>query len=153
MLINKSVDQTKYGLTNEEKSAVAERFIRTLKTKIYRYMTSISTNVYIDKLDDMVNEYNSAYHRTVDVKDNAYIDSTELHSNKKTNDRGTKFKVGDHVKISKYKNIFAKGYTPNWPEEVFIIKELKIQFHRHMLVMISMVRNYWKILWKRTTKY
>ena len=108
MLINKSVDQTKYGLTNEEKSAVAERFIRTLKTKIYRYMTSISTNVYIDKLDDMVNEYNSAYHRTVDVKDNAYIDSTELHSNKKTNDKGPKFKVGDHVKFQNTKTFLLK---------------------------------------------
>ena len=68
-----------YFIHNEGKSVVAERFIRTLKTKIYKYMTSISKNVYIDKLDDIVNEYNNTYHRTiklkpVDVKDNTCID-------------------------------------------------------------------------------
>ena len=102
-----------YSIHNEGKSVVAERFIRTLKTKIYKYMTSISKNVYIDKLDDIVNEYNNTYHRTikmkpVDVKDNTYIDSS-----KEVNDKNPKFKVGDLVRISKYKNIFAKGYTPN----------------------------------------
>ena len=69
-----------YSIHNEGKSVVAERFIRTLKTKIYKYMTSISKNVYIDKLDDIVSEYNNTYHKTikiksVDVKDNTYIDS------------------------------------------------------------------------------
>ena len=68
-----------YSIHNEGKSVVAERFIRTLKTKIYKYMTSISKNVYIDKLDDIVNEYNNTYHRTIkmkpaNVKDNTYID-------------------------------------------------------------------------------
>ena len=86
-------------------------------------MTSISKNVYIDKLDDIVNEYNNTYHRTikmkpVDVKDNPYIDS-----NKEVNDKDPKFKVDDHVRISKYKNIFTKGYTPNW-SDVFIIKKV-----------------------------
>ena len=52
-----------YSIHNEGKSVVAERFIRTLKTKIYKYMTSTSKNVYIDKLDDIVNEYNNTYHR------------------------------------------------------------------------------------------
>ena len=88
-------------------------------------MTSISKNVYIDKLVDIVNEYDNTYDRTikmkpVDVKDNTYIDS-----NKEVNDKDPKFKVGDHVRISKYKNIFAKGYTPNWSEEVFVIKKVK----------------------------
>ena len=69
-----------YSIHNEGKPVVTERFIRTLKTKIYKYMTSISKNVYINKLDDIVNEYNNTYHKTikmkpVDVKDNAYIDS------------------------------------------------------------------------------
>ena len=77
-----------YSIHNEGKSVVAERFIRTLKTKIYKYMTSVSKNVYINKLDDIVKEYNNTYHRTikvkpVDVKDNTYIDKTELHSNEK----------------------------------------------------------------------
>ena len=76
-----------YSIHNEGKSVVAERFIRTLKTKIYKYMTSISKNVYIDKLDDIVNEYNNTYHRTikmkpVDVKDNTYIDSVKAVNNK-----------------------------------------------------------------------
>ena len=134
-----------YSIHNKGKSNVAERFIRTLKTKIYKYMTSISKNVYIDKLDDIVNEYNNTYHRAsrikpVDVKDNLYIDSTGLHSmelhsaelrstkkhsNKDVNDKNPKFKVGDHVRISKDKNVFAKGYTPNWSEEVFVIKKVK----------------------------
>ena len=98
-----------HSIYNEGKSVVAERFIRTLKTKIYKYMTSVSKNVYIDKLDDIVGEYNNTYHRTikmkpVDVKDNTYIDF-----NKEVNDKDSKLKVGDHVRISEYKNIFAKG--------------------------------------------
>ena len=81
--------------------------------------------MYIDKLDHIVNEYNNTYHRTikikpVDVKDNTYIDF-----DKEVSDKDPKFKVSDHVRISKYKNIFAKGYTPIWSEEVFVIKEVK----------------------------
>ena len=114
-----------YSIYNEGKSVVAERYIRTLKTKTRKYMTSISKNVYIDKLDDTVNEYNSTYHRTikkkpVEVKDNTYIDFK-----KEVNDKDPKFKVSDHGRISKYKNIFAKGYTPTWSEEVFLIKKVK----------------------------
>ena len=76
-----------YSTHHERKSVVAERFSWTLKIKIYKYMTSVSKNVYIDKLDDIVNEYNNTYHRTikmkpVDVKDKTCIDSMELHSNK-----------------------------------------------------------------------
>ena len=76
-------------------------------------MTSVSKNVYIDKLDDLVSDYNNLYHRTiqmkpVDVKDNTYIDLK-----KEVNDKDPIFKVGDHVRISKYKTIFAKGYTSN----------------------------------------
>ena len=111
-----------YSTHNEGKSVVAERFIRTIKNKIYKYMSSISKNVYIDKSDDIVNEYNNTYHRTIkmkpiDVKDKKYIDF-----GKEFNGNDPKFKVGDHVRISRYKNIFAKVYTPNWSEEVFVIK-------------------------------
>ena len=114
-----------YSTHNEGKSIFSERFIRTIKSKIYKRMTSISKYVYIDKLDDTVHEYNNTYHRTVkikpiDVKDNTYIDF-----GKEVNDNDPKFKVGDHVKISKYKYIFAKGYTPTWSEEIFVIKEIK----------------------------
>ena len=100
-------------------------YIRALKSKIYKHMTSISKNVYINKLDDIVDEYNNTYHTTikmkpVDVKDNTYINT-----NKEINNKDPKFKVGDHVKMSKYKNIFAKGYTLNWSEEVFVINKVK----------------------------
>ena len=81
--------------------------------------------MYIDKSDDIVNEYNNTKYRTtkmkpIDVKDNTYIDF-----GKEVNDNDPKFKVGNHVRILKYKNIFAKGYTPNWSEEVFVIKKTK----------------------------
>ena len=86
-------------------------------------MISISKNVYIDKLDDIVDEYNNTYHtkikmKPIDVKDNTYINN-----NKEVNNKDPKFKAGHRVRIPKYKNIFAKGYTPNWSEEVFVIKK------------------------------
>ena len=123
----KDNDTEMYSIHNEGKFVVAERFIRPLKTKIYKYMTSISKNLFIDKLDDIVNEYNNTYHITIKIKpfvikDNTYIDSMKLHSMELHSNRGPKFKVGDHVRISKYKNIFAKGYTPSWSEKVFLIK-------------------------------
>ena len=85
----------------------------------------MSKNAYIDKLDDVFNKYNNTVHTTIkmkpiDIKDNSYIDFT-----KEVNDKESKFKVGDHVRISKYKDIFAKGYTPNWSEEIFIINKIK----------------------------
>ena len=114
-----------YSTHNEGKSVVAERFIRRIKNKIYKYMTSMSKNVCIDKLDDIVHKYNNKKHKTIkmkpiDVKGNTFIDF-----GKEVNYNDPKFKVGDHVRISKYKNIFAKGYTPNWSEEIFVIKKIK----------------------------
>ena len=91
-----------YSIHNEVKSVVV---VRTLKNKIYKYTTSISKNVHIDKLDDLVCEYHNTYHRTIwmkPVKDNTYIDSMEFHSNKEANDNDPKFKVHDRVKISKF---------------------------------------------------
>ena len=112
-------DIAMYSTHNEGKSVAAERFIGTLKNKIYKHMTSISKFIYIDKIDDIVNEYNNTNHRTIkmmpiDVKDNIYINI-----GKEVNDKDAKFKVGDHVRISKYKNIFAEGHTPNWSEKNF----------------------------------
>ena len=88
-------------------------------------MTAVSKNVYIDNLSDIVSEYNNTYHRAikmkpVDVKDNKYIDF-----NKEVNDKDSKFKVGDHVRISKYKNILLKDIFQIKSEEVFVIKEVK----------------------------
>ena len=112
-----------YSMYNEGKSAVAERFIRTLKSKLYKHMTAIGKNVYYDVLDDVVNKYNNAKHSTIkmkpiDVKDNkrVYIDEH--------NEKDSRFKVGDRVGISKFKNIFAKGHTPNWSSEIFIVDKV-----------------------------
>ena len=102
-----------YSTHNEGKSVVAERFIRTLKNKIYKYMTSISENLYIDKLDDIVNEHNNIYHRTIKIKPIDVKDNKFINIDKEVNEKDPKFKVVDHVIISKYKKIFAKGYTPN----------------------------------------
>ena len=88
-------------------------------------MTSISKNVYINKLDDIVDEYNNTYHTTIKMKPIDVKDNTYINIDKENNDKGPKFKVCDRVRISKYKNIFAKGYTPNWSEEVFLIKKVK----------------------------
>ena len=121
----KDNDIEMYSIHNEGKSVVVERFIRRLKTKIYKYMTSVSKNVYIDKLNDIVGERDNTFHRAikmnpVDVRDNTYSDLK-----KEVNDKHPKFRVGEHVRISKYKNIFAKGYTPSWSEEVFVVSKSK----------------------------
>ena len=110
---------------DEGKSLAAERFIWTLKNINYRYMTSVSKNVYIDKLDDIVNKYNNIYHssikmKPIDVKSNTYIGPS-----KERNDKNQIFKIGDIVRISKYKRVFAKSYTPNWSEKIFVIKKVK----------------------------
>ena len=88
-------------------------------------MTSISKNVYIGKLDDIVNNYNNADHRTIKMKPVDVKSSTSIDSSKEINNKDPKFKIGDIFRISKHKNIFAKGYTPNWFEEVFVIKNVK----------------------------
>ena len=121
----KDNDIVMYSTYNEGKSVVAERFIKTLKNKIYKDMTTISKNLYFDVLDDIVKKYNNTYHSTIkmkpiNVKDNNFTEYIE-ESNKKS----PKFKIGYHVRISKYKNILAKGYTPNWSEEIFIVNSVK----------------------------
>ena len=122
-LQNNSIEM--YSRHDEGKSVVAKRFIRTLENKIYKYMTSISKNVHIDKLDDIMNNYNNAYHGTIKMKPADVKSNTCIQSSKEINDRDLKFETGDIVKISKSKNIFAKGYTPNWSEEVFVINKVK----------------------------
>ena len=88
-------------------------------------MTSVSKNVYIDRLFDKVRKYNNTYHSTikmkpVDVKSNTHIDSS-----KENNNKDATIKIADYVIISKYRNIFTNGYVPNWSEEAFVIKKLK----------------------------
>ena len=112
-----------YSTHNEGKSVVAERFIRTLDNKIYKRMTAISKNVYFNILNDIVDEYNNTYHKTIkmkpiDVKSNSFAEYNE-----ESSEKDPKFKVNDHVRISNYKNIFAKGYALHWSEEMFVVKK------------------------------
>ena len=88
-------------------------------------MTFMWKNVYIDKLDDIVNKYNITYHRTIKMKPNDVKSRTYIDSSKEIDNKDPKFKTVDIIRISKYKNIFAKGYVPNWFEEVFLIKKVK----------------------------
>ena len=94
-----------YSTDNEGKSVVAEKFIRTLKNKIYKYMTSTSKNVYIDKLEDIVHKYNNTYHSAIKMKSFDVKPKTCINSNKEINDEDPKFKIDDIVRISEYKNI------------------------------------------------
>ena len=122
-----------YSTYNEGKSVVAERFIRTLKNKLYKHMAATGKNVYYDVLDCVVSKYNNTKHNTIKMKlkdvknDNkkVYIDEhNEKDTTKSSYSERSRFKVGDRVRISKFKNIFAKGYTPNWSKEMFIVDKI-----------------------------
>ena len=122
-----------YSTFNEGKSVVAERFIRTLKNKLYKHITATGKSVYYDVLDDVVNEYNNTKHSTIKMKPkDVKNDTTKLSAiarNKRVyideyNKKSARYNVGDRVRISKFKNIFAKGYTPNWSREIFIINKI-----------------------------
>ena len=114
-----------YSIHNEGKFVVTERFIRSLKNKIYKHMTAISKNVYFDVFDDIVDEYNNIYHKTIKMKPIDVKSDSFAEYNEESNEKDPKFKIGDHVRISKYKNIFEKGYAPNWSEEIFAVKKKK----------------------------
>ena len=108
---------------NEGKSVIAERFSRTLKNKLYKHMTATGKNVYYNVLDDVVNEYKNTKHssikmKPIDIRDNKTVCIDEH------NEKDSRFKVGDRVRISKFKNIFPKGYTPNWSKKIFIVNKI-----------------------------
>ena len=115
-------DTIVYSTFNEGKSVVAERFIRTLKNKLYKHMTATGKNIYY-VLDDIVNEYNNTNHNTIKMKPIDVGDNKRVHIDEH-NEKDSRFKVGDRVRISKFKNIFAKGYTPNWSREIFIVNKI-----------------------------
>ena len=114
-----------YSTCNEGKSVVAERFNRTLKNKIFQHMAAVSKNVYFDILDDIVIKYNNTVNRTVKMKPTNVTSDSYAEYNKDSNENKSKFKFVDRVRKSKYKIIFAKGYTRNWSEEIFIINKIK----------------------------
>ena len=115
-------DINMYSTYNEGNSVVAERFIRTLKNK-YKHMTATGKNVYYDVLDDVVNKYNNTKHSTIKMKP-IYVKNNEIVYIDEHNGKDSKFKVGDRVRIFRYKNIFAKGYAPNWSSEIFIVDKI-----------------------------
>ena len=88
-------------------------------------MTDVSKNVHFDVLDNIVNKYNNTVHRTIKMKPIDVTSDSYAEYNEDSNEKDPKFKVGDRIKISKYKNIFAKRYTQNWSEEVFVVSKLK----------------------------
>ena len=114
-----------YSTYNEGNSVIAKRVIRTLQNKIYKHMAAISKSVYFDVLNDIVDEYNNTYHKTIKMKPTDVKSNSFAEYNEKSNEKDPKFKVGDHVRISKYKNNFAEGYTPNWSENIFVVKKVK----------------------------
>ena len=112
-----------YSTYNEGKSVVAERFIRTLKNKLYKHMTATGKKVYY-VLDDAVNKYNNTKHSTIKMKPIDVGDNNKRVYIDEHNEKDSRFKVGDRVRISKFKNIFAKEYTPNQSKEIFIVDKI-----------------------------
>ena len=117
-----------YSTYNEGKSVVAERFIRTLKSKLYKLMAAIGKNVYYDVLDDVVNKYNNTKHSTIKMKPIDVGNNNKRVYIDEHNKKNSRFKVDDRVRISKFKNIFAEGYTPNWSSEIFIVDKVNIKY-------------------------
>ena len=113
-----------YSTYNDGKSVVAERLIRTLKNKIFKHTTAVSKNVYFDMLDDIVDKYNNTVHRKIKMKPIDVTSDSYAEYNEDSIKTEHKFKVGDRVRISKYKNSFTKWYI-YWSEEVFIINKIK----------------------------
>ena len=105
-----------YSIQNEGK---------TLKNKIYKHMTTVGKNLYFNILDDTVDKHNDSYQSSIKMKLTDVTDSSFIEYNKESNEKGPKLKVDDLARSSKYKNIFAKGYTPNWSEEIFPVKKIK----------------------------
>ena len=115
-----------YSTHNEWNSVVAEKFMGTLKNKIYKYMTSVSKNIYIDKLDDIVKRYNNTYHSTIKMKPIDVKSNTYIYSSKEINDKNSKFNIVDSVRISKYKSVFANVFVIKKVKEYCVITLLKI---------------------------
>ena len=114
-----------YSTYNKGKSVVAERFIRTLKNKIFKHVAAISKIVYFDVLDDIVNKCNNTVHRTIIMKPIDVTSHSYAEYNEDSNEKTPKFKAGHRVRISKYENIFDKARTKNWSEGVFIISKIR----------------------------
>ena len=114
-----------YSTYNEGKSVIAERFIRTLKNKLYKHMAAVDKNVYWDVLDDIVKKYNGTINKSIGMRPKDVSDDVKAEYVEESNEKSARFSVGDRVRISKFKNVFAKGYTPNWSKEIFVVSRVK----------------------------
>ena len=119
-----------------KESVLAERFIRTLKTKIHKYMTAISKNIYFDALENIVNKYNNTIHRTIKMKPIDVTSDSFAEYNEDSNNKNSKFKVGDNARISKYKIFLLKDIFQNNQKKTLLLMKLKIQFRGLMLLVI-----------------
>ena len=136
-----------YSTENEEKSSVVERWNRTIKNKMWKQFTAQNTTYYLDILSQIVKEYNNTKHTSIKMapneasnKNNEGLVYFNLYGNTKQLIKASAFKVGDKVRISKYKRkVFDKGYTPNWTEEVFVIS--KIQYTNPITYIIKDLHN------------
>ena len=125
-----------YSTYNEGKSVVAERFIRTLKNKIFKHMTAVSKNVYFDVLDDIVNKYNNTVHRSIKMKPIDITYDSYAEYNEDSDEKDPKFKVGDHVKISNTETFLLKDILKIGQEKFLLLAKLKIRFRGLMLLVI-----------------
>ena len=113
-----------YSTYNEGKSVVAERFIKALKNKIYKHMTYIGKNVYINALDDIVDKYNNTVHISIKMKPKGVSDSVLVEYAEESNKKDFKYRIGDNVRISKYKNIFVQNTVQNTVPWTYLINDL-----------------------------
>ena len=124
---------TLYSTENEEKSSEVEKWNRTMKNKMWKMFTANNNTIYFDKLDNLVNEYNNTKHSSIKMtpaeasnKKNQAAVYFNLYGNLKPSATKPKYKLGDKVRISKYKRaVFDKGYTPNWTEEIFTVDKIQ----------------------------
>ena len=129
-----------HSVHNEEKPITAERLIRTLKNNIYKYMTSISKNVYIDELDNIVKKYNNTYHRKIKMKPVNVMSKTYIESSKEINDKDRKFKI------------FAQNITLQIKKKFLSLKKLKILCRGHLSLMMLMEKKLVKLFTKKNYK-
>ena len=129
-----------HSVHNEEKPITAERLIRTLKNNIYKYMTSISKNVYIDELDNIVKKYNNTYHRKIKMKPVDVMSNTYIESSKEINDKDRKFKI------------FAQNIALQIKKKFLSLKKLKILCRGHLSLMMLMEKKLVKLFTKKNYK-
>jgi hypothetical protein len=120
-----------FSTDSEFKASIVERFNRTLKTKMWKYFTQVGTRKWINIVDDLVYNYNRTYHTSIKMtpiegskKENETLIYKNLYAKEVKTNKVNKFKVGDKVRISKYKSVFEKGYLPNWTTELFTVSKV-----------------------------